>query len=862
MPDAAMLVDLHIEGLQASALDVVECSGRDALSTPYEFTILCSTADGSLNSRSLIRRPATVRLETAGWKNAYSGLIFAFRKLRAVDGLAFYQASVAPRLKLLELTRHNQVFLNKSLPQILEDILKECEIIQYELRLMRIYDPLDYVCQYNETHFNFFSRWLEHYGLYYFFEETESGEKLVITDSKIAHVPVSDQAFPYRQASGLDEKEASRSIYSFEVEDTIVPKTVVLKDYNYLRPDLELLVEAEVDPQGVGRTYQYGEHYLTTEQGQALAKIRAEELACGRTIQRGRGGCLPLRAGGLFTLSEHPDEACNTAYLVAGVTHEARRTSPLTSGLAPLTALGAEAGYRNAFEAREASVQFRPARRAEKTRITGMLTALIDAETSGQYAELDHLGRYKCACPLLAGHPDGHASSWLRLGEPYAGANYGAHFPLHKGVEVLLAFVNGDPDRPVIATALHNGENKNPIKDANSKLSGIKTAGNNQLVFNDAEGQECIGLWSPYHNSGMAVGSVKKGGGGSLANWTSGDSDTFVHGSALELVGGSCTQGVLGATNYAYLGTLTNIVGPLAFNLNFGSSFTYNNTAALTWDSSASTDFGTTKEQIAQDSVTLSAGFAPPATNAVLGAKAALGLAIAGIVTASAGSFMLTETYSQNGVMPDTGAWEGILEGGLTAEGIAMTTAAALLASRSVKKILEASKNDRAATMTLYSGGVSIWVNSSSPATRNGQFIARVGLTQEPEKSSSMTIISMGKKIILDNMGKNSLTFNNGGAGPNGILISTPNTEMTFGDSAIELKNVLMDSGLFLNEGAAIQVDSKDRIKITVDETIVSGPEGNISITLNAEDAEIKALNVLINSSSGVKINGELIELG
>jgi type VI secretion system secreted protein VgrG len=860
MPDAALLASLHIEGLAENALDVVECTGRDALSTPYEFTILCSAADASVNSRSLIRRSATLRLEVAGWKNAYSGLIFSFRKLRTVDGRTFYQASLAPRLKLLELTRHNQVFLNKSLPQIVEDILKECEILQYELRLMRIYEPLDYVCQYDETHCNFLSRWLEHWGLYYFFEETEAGEKLVITDTRISHAPVSDQAFPYRLASGLDEGEASRSIYDFEVEDTIVPKTVVLKDYNYLRPDLDLLVEAEVDPEGVGKTYQYGEHFLTTEQGQALAKIRAEELACGRTIQRGRGGCLPLRAGGLFSLSGHPDDACNTAYLVAGVTHEARRTSPLTSGLTSLTALEGDAGYRNAFETREASVQFRPKRLAEKTRITGMLTATIDAESSGQYAELDAMGRYKVRLPFdLAGKPDGHASSWLRLGEAYAGANYGAHFPLHKGTEVLLTFVGGDPDRPVIATALHNGENKNPIKDANARLSGIKTAGNNQLVFNDTEGQECVGLWSPFHNSGMAVGSVKKGGGGSLANWTSGDSDSFVHGSALELVGGSCTQGVLGATNYAYLGTLTNIVGPLAFNLNFGSSFTYNNTWGLTWDSSESTDFGTKKEQIGQESVLLSAGFPAPAAAAVTTANRALKYAIAAIAGLSAGSFALTETYSQNGIIADTGAWEGVLEGAGLTLGFASLAAAVLMARQSVKKILEANNKNRASTINLNNEGIEITANNLGGTPGSKKITIS---TTDTAKNSSLSIDI--NKIYISSKEKATLSFDT----------KSDNATIQYhvfdgGGMTIDNKGVYAYIGFPPNRSELNVEKGKISISTEADNQVFSSknngatslksPGSVTSITLTDRKIEIDTPAITI--AHLIKINGNVIQL-
>jgi type VI secretion system secreted protein VgrG len=864
MSDATpMLATLHVEGLETSSLEVIECTGRDALSTPYAFTILCSSADANLASRRMTCRPATLRLETADWKNAYSGLIFSFQKIRSVDKSTFYKVSLAPRFKLLELTHHNQVFLNKTLPQILEDVLKECNIVQYELRLMRIYEPMEYVCQYNETHFNFLSRWMEHSGLYYFFEETPQGEKFVVADTRIAHHPLSDQPFPYRLASGQDEKEQSRSVHDFVVEDTIVPRTMVLKDYNPLHPNLDLLVEVEVDPNGVGKTYHYGEHYQTPDQGRTLAKIRAEELACGKRVQRGQSGCLPLRAGGLFTLSEHPDEACNTAYLVTIVTHEARQTSPLTSGLGPQTTLDGESGYRNAFEAREASIQFRPARLAEKTRITGMLSAKIDAESSGQYAELDNLGRYKVRLPFdLAGEPDGHASSWLRLAEPYAGSNYGTHFPLHKGTEVLLAFLNADPDRPVIASAVHNGENKNPIKDTNAKLSGIKTAANNQLVFNDTEGQESVGIWSPFHDSGMAVGSVKKGGGGSLAQWTKGDSDTFVCGDSTQLVEGVSTQIVTGATNYVYMGSLTNIVGPLTNNLNFGAVFNCNYTSALTWDLGSSTDLSPTKEQLGQESVTLAAGF-PAAAAAITAAKVALVAAIAGALTASAGAITLTETYSKDGIIPNKGVWEGILEGGAAAAGLIAAASAAFAAKVCVGKILAATKALRAATITLDNSGISMAVNNVATSLNAG-FKLAVGpgagtIAQTSAAVSSLGISAGGGQITLNNHDANTITLD----ARTGISIDSLDNSITINPVSISIKS-FEDGGraTFDQINANISTPANDGLNVSDVSTQLYGPGGASFIRLSSTEAEITTPNFSINTPGTATINGSIIRVG
>ncbi len=723
---AFMRAKLNVDGIEDNTLEVVEFKGMDTLSKPYEFKILCASSDGGLASRRMSRRSATLKISWAKWENSYSGVLFAFQKMQTVDKLTFYIATLSPRLRLLELTQHNQVFLKMSLPEILDSVLKECGVRQYDIRFTGEHPKMEYVCQYNETHFNFISRWMEHSGVYYFFDETDNGEKLIITDSKIAHTPLSSQAFPFRQASGMDDGEKLRSIFVLTREDRIVPKEIVLKDYNYQRPDIELLVTAQVDPEGVGRTYSYGDHFPTTDQGKVLAKIRAEELLCGKTIFHGQGGCLPFRTGRLYSLSGHPDDGFNTSYLLTSVEHSGRTSSPLVSGVGTGVEFKDNYGYRNVFAALPGDGQFRPARTAVKTKIEGMINAVVDAEGSGQYAELDEQGRYKVRLPFdLANEPAGHASHWLRMAQPYAGENYGMHFPLHKGTGVMLAFVNADPDRPFITSAVHDGEKANPIRGNNARFGGIKSAANNQLVFNDTEGQETAALWSPYHNSGIAVGAVKNGGGGSILTSTAGDNDTFVLGSSVEGVLGQCTQAVVGATNYCYSGSLTNVVGPLALNLNWGTSFTYTKGAAMSFGDS-STDMSITIEQAAQDSLTFSAGTAVVAKELLAKAKTAMAAAGVGVALASAGAVATTECFSSDGAWSQDGG-ASIVGGvyGSTELGIGalVSAGAAYKGSEFCKKFLDATKRARASTIKLNKDGVNLFVDELIGCTPSGKKI-------------------------------------------------------------------------------------------------------------------------------------------
>ncbi|MCI5208937.1 MAG: type VI secretion system tip protein VgrG, partial [Candidatus Electrothrix sp. ATG2] len=168
--------------------------------------------------------------------------------------------------------------------------------------------------------------------------------------------------------------------------------------------------------------------------------------------------------------------------------------------------------YFNNFSCIPAEVQFRPERLAEKTRLDGTLNATVDAAGDGQYAEIDDQGRYKVKLPFDQGDAaEGKASRWVRMAQPYAGADYGMHFPLHKGTEVLLTFVDGDPDRPIIAGAVPNPETATPVKGGNQTQSMIRTGGGNQIRIEDGEGGQQIHMSSPTSNSIISLGDVNAG---------------------------------------------------------------------------------------------------------------------------------------------------------------------------------------------------------------------------------------------------------------------------------------------------------------------------------------------------------------
>jgi len=497
--------------LPADTFGVVRYRGSEGLSRCYEFEVMLVSDNLEVDLGDVIQHPVTLTFHREEGKDVqYHGILLGFEQLHSFNRVAFYRAHLVPRLYWLSLTPHNQVFLNKSVPEFIEACLKDGGLSgqDFEFRLQKSYEPLEYVCQYGETHLNFVSRWLEREGLYYFFEQSESGEKVIFTDSHIAHKSMPQgKSVRYSPPSGLETLHMQEIVSSFTCRYSLTPASVLVKDYNYRKPSLEVSGTAEVDAKGRGEVYSYGDHIRTPEEGNRVAKMYAESLLCRREVFHGEGSVPYVSPGFTFDLEDHYRKSFNQSYLTLDVDHEGSQTGYLLSGLT-LGEEKQEIYYRNSYTAIPASVQFRPERVTPKPRISGCISAKVDAAGSGQYAELDDHGRYKVVLPFdTSGRKDGKASAWFRMASPYAGSDHGMHFPLHKDTEVLLTFMDGDPDRPVISAAVPNPNTPSPVKDANQTMAAITTSGGNKIHMEDKEGSERILMHTPKQRSFIRIGA-------------------------------------------------------------------------------------------------------------------------------------------------------------------------------------------------------------------------------------------------------------------------------------------------------------------------------------------------------------------
>lgn len=500
--------------LAPDAFTVVEFKGFEGFSTCYQFEITLVGVDPEIDIDGVLEFPATFTILRDEGDIPFHGILTEFEQLHAIDDYVVFRTVLAPKLWWLSLTRHNQVFLDKTVPEVLAAVLTDGGLTpdDFELRLMNegVYEPWEFICQYGESHLNFVSRWMEREGMYFYFEQGPSGEKVIVTDTSLSHDGMAEgRTMYYLPPSGLDEPFREEVIHAFICKQKLLPGKVQVQDYNYRNPTLNLTAEAEVSARGRGAFHVYGDHFRTAEEGDRLADMRSQELRSHEKRFHGESTIPYLRPGYLFDLERHYRAGFNQQYLTIELSHAGSQTGFLISGIGrTLSESEKRPYYRNSFVSIPAEIPYRHPKSTEKPRFYGTINATVDAEGSGEYAELDGHGRYKVRLPFdLSGREGGKASHWVRMAQPYAGTDHGMHFPLHKGTEVLLSFIEGDPDRPLIAAAVPNPETPSVIQDENHTKAAITTSGQNKIHFEDQAGNQRILMHSPTANSWVRIGS-------------------------------------------------------------------------------------------------------------------------------------------------------------------------------------------------------------------------------------------------------------------------------------------------------------------------------------------------------------------
>ncbi len=515
----------HSDAVPDNTFEVLSFHGSEAISRPFNFDLEFLSIKADVDFTAILKESAWLGIRQGIGAGAYQvvkihGVIASIEQLGRGNQWIRYRATLMPKLWRMSLTAQSQLYLGKTVPEIIEKELKDAGLTsdEYEFQLTESYPVWEQKVQYLEPNLGFLQRLCEHDGIFYYFKPGDTCTKVVFSDSAVKFPSIQgNPELLYRPAgmSGMglqsDDWMQPEVVKEIGCCQRMIPKKVVLRDYNYRTPSTDLKVELEADSDGIGTAYYYGEHYKNETEGRFYAKIRAEELSCRKKVFRGTGNGKSFRAGGVFNLKEHYRQDFDGSYLLTEVQHHGQQPIEDTA------ATGSAPVYWNSFVCIPASAPFRPERTTPKPLLT-TLNATVDAGGSGEYAEIDDQGRYKIKVPFdLSGLGDGKASRYIRMAQPYSGSDYGFHCPLHKGAEVVLTHVNNDPDRPIIAGSIPNPEQNSPVDGANQSQCVLRSGGGNELAFEDTKDAEYASLTTPGHRTHISLGKGHSSVPGSTA---------------------------------------------------------------------------------------------------------------------------------------------------------------------------------------------------------------------------------------------------------------------------------------------------------------------------------------------------------
>jgi type VI secretion system secreted protein VgrG len=490
--------------------------GTEGISRLYQFELylIVDSEAQDLDLADAVNAKGTFEIDHGDGSPAYvvHGIFAAFTLLHHFGEYAIFQAMLVPQLWQLTQTYHARMFTQMSIPDVIEEVLQDSGLgaSDYSLKLAQTYKPEEHVCQYQESNLDFISRWMEREGMYYYFEQGDDAEKLIISDSKAFQQALDPRPVRFYALLGADVT-SGEALNTFTCKHRALPASVKYKDYDYTKPTLDVTGGAPVSKVGMGEISLYGARFFTPDDGKRIAKIRAEELLAREVVYRGAGTALPLRSGYFFKLEDHPRSAFDTNYLVTDVEHSGN-VSLHTPEMQALTGIDTMRLYTVEVTAIPATVQFRAESKTAWPRIFGFENGTVCGPAESEYAQIDDLGRYNVKFKFdesdLKG---GKASTWVRMLQPHGGSPEGFHFPLRKGTEVLFTFLGGDPDRPVITGVVNNTHTPSPVTKGNHTTNVIQTGGRNRLELEDKAGQQRITMSTPHANSFVRMGYPNKG---------------------------------------------------------------------------------------------------------------------------------------------------------------------------------------------------------------------------------------------------------------------------------------------------------------------------------------------------------------
>ena len=515
---------IRVQTALGDALGLVKLEGTEGVSQLFRFDLELRSEDTDIDPNQLVGAEAAVVLGLRDQgERFFHGVLSEFRHVGHRTRHSHYRARMRPWLWLLTRRRNCRAYQDKTVPDILQSLLGEYGY-PLQLHLSRSYRTWHYCVQYRETDFAFVSRLMEQEGIYYYFEHEADRHKLVLCDAVVNHDPMPGfETIPHRSPgtsanSHVREQFWQEQIWDWEVGWQVHSGAFAHRDYNFTSPSSDLETKASA-PRGHSQAeievYDYPGEYADSGEGQDYADTRMEELAANHQSATGRTDCRGIAPGHTFTLEDHRRADQNREWLCLEASYE------MDAGESEATDRRTGPQFQARFRAIPADQQYRPPRTTPRPVVEGPQTAVVCG--SGEI-DVDEYARVPVRFHWYRSEgPMGNTSSvYIRVSQLHAGRNFGGIDIPRVGEEVIVSFLEGDPDQPIVTGRVYNADNMPPYElPANKTQSGVKTRsteGGGEDNFNEIRFEDKIGAEEMYlhaekdqntvveNNQGIVVG--------------------------------------------------------------------------------------------------------------------------------------------------------------------------------------------------------------------------------------------------------------------------------------------------------------------------------------------------------------------
>jgi type VI secretion system secreted protein VgrG len=499
---AGRLLELETP-LGKDVLLLQELRGTEGLSRLFHFRLKLLSTNSAIQYDKIIGKNVTIKLLLPESKERFiNGYVSRFVQGHSDFRFTEYEMEVVPWLWFLTRTADCRIFQNKTIPDVITQIFSDLGFHDFSNKLQGSFETREFCVQYRETDFNFVSRLMEQEGIYYFFEHERNKHTLVLANSPTMHKPCPIQS-KVRYASLETQWSREDLITGLSVTQELRPGKYALMDYDFTKPSTNLGVSVpsaiKVGDNQKYEVYDYPGEYQTKAAGEEYAKVRMEEEEAVHYVLRGESSCRTFTSGYSFDMQDHYRRDLNKTYVLTEVNHYASVGHTYVSDS---TDEGAET-YSNTFECIPKSVPFRPPRVTPKPLIQGPQTAVVTGP-AGEEIYVDKYGRVKVQFHWdREGKKDEKSSCWIRVSQPWAGKAWGGMWIPRIGQEVIVEFLEGDPDQPIITGRVYNAEQMPPYElpthmTRSTMLSRSTKGGTkqnfNELRFEDKKGAEQVFL--------------------------------------------------------------------------------------------------------------------------------------------------------------------------------------------------------------------------------------------------------------------------------------------------------------------------------------------------------------------------------